>query len=265
MKQIRSILFGMALVAYLVVVSGFISAIDRSRKITKVEIHIADSARNPFIRAADVSKMIAATNPALHGATLQSVDIRKIEASLLSRQIVRKAEVYYTLPGILHIDIRQKSPFVRITNAMGQTYYLDREGNIIPASINYSPYVLVVNGFINEPFAVGRTMNILDVPHDSLSHSKSTIYEAFELAHFIASSTFWNAQIEQVYVTRNHEFELIPRVGAHIIEIGRADNLGEKFENLRLLYTQGLNNLGWNAYERISLKYKNQVVCTKIQ
>jgi cell division protein FtsQ len=142
MKEYRTILFGMALIAYLVVVSGFISTMDRSRKISRVEIHIADSARNPFIRTSDVCKMIDATSSALPGASLQSVDVRKIEASLRSRQIIRKAEVYYTLPGVLHIDIRQKSPFVRITNAKGQTYYLDGEGNIIPASIKYSPYVL---------------------------------------------------------------------------------------------------------------------------
>ena len=60
-----------------------------------------------------------------------------------------------------------------------------------------------------------------------------------------------------------YEFELIPRVGSQVIELGDADNLEEKFENLKLLYLEGFNKIGWNKYERISLKYKNQVVCTK--
>jgi cell division protein FtsQ len=87
----------------------------------------------------------------------------------------------------------------------------------------------------------------------------------YKLAEFITNDKFWNSQIEQIYVNNNYEFELIPRVGSHIIELGRAEDLNEKFENLKILYLRGFNNLGWNQYEKISLKYKNQVVCTKNQ
>jgi len=66
-------------------------------------------------------------------------------------------------------------------------------------------------------------------------------------------------------VNSKYEFELIPRVGSQIIELGDAENLDEKFANLKLLYLDGFNKIGWNTYKRISLKYKNQVVCTKIQ
>jgi cell division protein FtsQ len=105
----------------------------------------------------------------------------------------------------------------------------------------------------------------MDVKHDSISRSLHTIYDVFRLAEFITEDDFWNAQFEQIYVTNNYEFELIPRVGSHIIELGKVENLDEKFENLKILYNRGFNNLGWNQYEKISLKYKNQVVCTKIQ
>jgi cell division protein FtsQ len=59
------------------------------------------------------------------------------------------------------------------------------------------------------------------------------------------------------------EFELIPRVGAHIIEFGKAEDIEEKFEKLWILYNEGFYNTGWNQYDKISLKYKNQAVCTK--
>ena len=61
----------------------------------------------------------------------------------------------------------------------------------------------------------------------------------------------------------NGEFELIPRVGAQVIEFGKAVDMEEKFEKLWILYNEGFHNTGWNQYERINLKYKNQAVCTK--
>jgi cell division protein FtsQ len=184
---------------------------------------------------------------------------------LKSRQIIDKAEVFVTEPGIVNIEISQKTPFVRIINRYGQSYYLDRQGNIIPWTHGFSPFVLVANGFIAEPFSLGKTLNILDVKHDSISRPLHTIYDVYRLADFITADDFWNSQIEQIYVNNKYEFELIPRVGAHIIELGRVEDLEEKFDNLKIFYLRGLNNLGWNQYEKISLKYKNQVVCTKIQ
>ena len=85
----------------------------------------------------------------------------------------------------------------------------------------------------------------------------------FRLASYIARDELWKAQIQQIYVTPSGEFELIPRIGSHIIEFGRADEIEEKFSKLQLLYLQGFNNLGWNLYSRINLKYNNQVVCIK--
>jgi cell division protein FtsQ len=166
---------------------------------------------------------------------------------------------------VLHVEIRQKTPFVRVFNRYGQGYYLDRLGNVIPVSGSFSPFVMVASGFIAEPFTIGKTLNIFEVKHDSLPRSLHTIYDVYKLAEFITADEFWNAQIEQIYVNNHYEFELIPRVGSHIIEMGKVENLDEKFENLKILYLRGFNNLGWNQYNKISLKYKNQVVCTKIQ
>ncbi len=59
------------------------------------------------------------------------------------------------------------------------------------------------------------------------------------------------------------EYELIPRVGAHQILLGSMDQWEKKLRNLELLYEQGLSKYGWNTYQTISLKYTNQVICTK--
>jgi cell division protein FtsQ len=67
----------------------------------------------------------------------------------------------------------------------------------------------------------------------------------------------------QIYRSQKGEYELIPRVGAHQIILGTLDDFETKLENLQLLYQQGFKQHGWNQYEKINLKYSNQIICTK--
>ena len=85
----------------------------------------------------------------------------------------------------------------------------------------------------------------------------------FLLANFVEKNSFWKAQISQIFVNENGDFELTPRVGGHIIIFGSSANLEGKFENLMTFYKKGLRRTGWNEYSVINLKFKNQVVCTK--
>jgi len=65
-------------------------------------------------------------------------------------------------------------------------------------------------------------------------------------------------------VNERHELELIPRKGNHVVLLGDTQELKEKMNKLFIFYTQGLNKIGWNNYQVINIKYKNQVVCSKL-
>ena len=264
-KATRDILFIAAFIAYMIVISGFISSKESLQKIGSLKITIIDSADNQFIRSADIREMLEQRYNHVFGKESGEVNLEEIEKMLKSKQIINRAEAFITEPGVLHVEISQKTPFIRIFNRYGQGYYLDKKGNLIPLSHYYSPLVIVANGNIAEPFIISRTLNINDVKHDSLPAYQKTIYNVYKVADFITRDEFWNAQIEQIYVNDKGEFELIPRVGSHVIELGTAEDLDQKFANLKLIYLKGFNNIGWNLYEKISLKYKDQVVCTKIQ
>ena len=87
--------------------------------------------------------------------------------------------------------------------------------------------------------------------------------DIYKMALFIEEDPFWKAQVEQIWVDKDGEYKLTPRVGSHAIILGDADDLEGKFRKLYALYTHALNNLGWNRYTQINLKYKNQIVCTR--
>jgi cell division protein FtsQ len=66
------------------------------------------------------------------------------------------------------------------------------------------------------------------------------------------------------HLNNEKEFELYPAVGNQKILFGKATDIAEKFEKLKIFYNEGLNKTdNWNKYSTINLKYKNQVVCTK--
>ena len=56
---------------------------------------------------------------------------------------------------------------------------------------------------------------------------------------------------------------LVPRIGNHIIEIGKADNLEKKLAKLEEFYKEGLSKVGWNKYNKINIEFDKQVICTK--
>ncbi|MBN1158873.1 MAG: hypothetical protein JXA61_05795 [Bacteroidales bacterium] len=264
MKKLLNILFLVFMSSYFIVICGFINTREQNASIQSFQVHIRDSLAYQFLGAEDVINMLNRNDLNPVDKSLKEIRLRDIEEHLRKHKIIKDAEAYVTEPGVLHLDIWQKNPFIRIINGADQGYYLDREGNIIPLSDNFSPFVLVASGFIREPFTISRTVNIFEIKHDSLPSNRRVLYDLFDLAAFIDGDDFWKSQIEQIFVNKNYDFELVPRVGPHIIEFGKAENIGQKFENLRLLYLQGLNNVGWNQYIRINVKYKNQVVCTKI-
>ena len=82
---------------------------------------------------------------------------------------------------------------------------------------------------------------------------------------FIGEDEFWNAEIVQIIASGGgHEplqLAIIPRSGRFTVDLGTMENLVEKLNKLRRFYENGLNNVGWDKYRNISLRYRGQVVC----
>jgi cell division protein FtsQ len=52
-------------------------------------------------------------------------------------------------------------------------------------------------------------------------------------------------------------------MGQHKIVIGKSSDLKKKITKLKAFYKHGLEEIGWDKYKILNLKYENQVVCTK--
>ncbi len=258
MRKLSTILMWLGITFYMVIVLGMVD--NRTDRIPcqKVLVEIYDSADNYFVSDQEIYSKILTHDKDLLGKPLSVIRTDKVESFVAKDPFVKKVQAYKTMNGQLNIRINQREPLTRILNYKGQGYYIDKEGFIMPVSPYYTARVLIVNGWNLTEIKTG--INLSELKNGKV---KSTLNEIYQLALFINADPFWKAQIEQIYVSKDSEFTLIPRVGSHTIIFGELSNYERKFKKLYALYEQGLSREGWNKYSIINLKFKNQVVCTK--
>ena len=212
----------------------------------------------------DIYNIVKQSGHVLKGQPVSYIHAEKIESSIRKQPYVARANVFVTIDGKTEIHVVQRQPILRIFNQKGESYYLDGTGHLLPLNPDFSARVLVANGYIPESYS--KTVNYLQDTvrmKDSIQFN-SVMNNLFTLSLFIMKDPFLKALIDEVYVEKNGEFELIPKVGNQLILLGTTENLKDKFDRLLVFYRHGLNITGWNKYNIINIKYKNQVVCSKI-
>jgi len=257
MKWILKIFMWTIILAYLIIIPGFIVERSGETPCNLIDISLPDSLSSRFVTQDDILNVINAPDNQILGYPIGTLDTREIENRLILNPALKKVEAYKTIGGKLHIEAIQRVPVVRIINNKGSSFYLDAEGAVVPFSEKFTPRVLIASGYINESKEIRQGLKINNIDSDNI------IKQVYELGCFISSHDFWKAQIEQIYVNKNGEFELVPRVGAYRIIFGSFDGYRGKFRKLYVLFEKGLNKVGWNKYETINLKFDGQIVCTK--
>lgn len=230
----------MALFAFIIFTFTFVNKKSDALLVTGIDISIMDSLHTHFISDSEIRNLILKNHPELIGNSADNVNKEDLENLINKIPSVKNTEVYASLTGCLNILIEQRKPIVRFVKDEG--FYIDEEGKRMPLSSNYTSRVLVVSGNIRD--------RIIET-------------ELMPLVNFIIKDEFWYSQINQIYVDSNNEYTLIPRVGGQKIDLGKIDNFERKFAKLYALYKDGFPTVGWNKYNKINLKYENQIVCTK--
>lgn len=262
-RKILSFASWLGMIFYLI--CGLTFATNRADEVicNGVEVNVKDSVNYRFVTSAMIRRMMTEAGKMPIGIPINSVNTKILEDNVASMVAVRDVQVYKQMNGIIRIDVRQRTPIVRVFNANNQSYYIDNEGRVMPTSSNFSARVLVVTGNIREPFIPKVNVDVMQWA-DSLYHAESPlICQILQLSRFIASNEFWNAQIEQVYVESPDNIMLIPTVGPHTIMLGGVSGYASKLKKLKKFYTRALPYEGWNRYKTINLKYSNQIICTK--
>ncbi|MBR4324216.1 MAG: hypothetical protein IKP73_01670 [Bacteroidales bacterium] len=223
-----------------------------------VEITVEDSADVNFVNKDMVLAMIYNRLPNILGYKMDSINIYLLDSALHKCPYIRRASIYKSISGVLNIDVQQRKPMLMVVNDK-HDYYIDSDGMIFATGDKDACQCIVVNGNVKDKYDFsGGKMYKADV-HKQGSQSG----ELFRLAQLIMKDDFWSDQVEQIYINKEGEYEIVPMVGSHVLALGSMEDYDKKMYALKQFYFKALPKLGWDTYQQISVKYKNQIVCKR--
>ena len=162
---------------------------------------------------------------------------------------VKNANLYFDNGEVLHISVEEKEPVARIFTTAGKSFYIDNEGDKMPLSDMMSARVPVFTNFPDK-----KILSIKD--SILLKDIRST-------ASFILNDSFWMAQTEQIDITEDRNFEMIPTIGHHTVKLGKGDDIDKKFRRLLIFYQQVLSKTSFDRYNIVDVQYTGQVIGSK--
>jgi cell division protein FtsQ len=189
----------------------------------------------------------------LQGQSLALIDVDRLERVLESDPFVRDADAFVDAENVIHLNVRQRQPVLRVIDQQGVSYYLDASGHRMPTSQHFTARVLVATGNIN-PFDPGFR-----------SREKDSVRHVFELTGQLLDDPFYRALIEQIHVDENKVIHLTPKIGKQKIVFGpfRDKDVEKRLQRLKVFYKEGMPYSGWEKYKSIDVQYEGQVVCKK--
>lgn len=229
----------------------------------KPEITIEKPGGHNFVTEEKVLLLMNDLGYSFDNQVLGDIELKRIEEKVGAIPGVKSVEAYKFNSGKVKLEIKQQLPIARIFLHGGKLgCYMDNEGEIIPLSYDYVAKVPVFTGYIYEP--INDIPNLKRITETDSISKLHVLDEIFYLASAIAKDDFLSAQIVQIYVNEEEEFEMIPRVGNHRILFGGIDDLDSKMERLNTIYTSSSFDVKeLNLYDTLDLKYKDQIVCSK--
>lgn len=256
-SKITNIIIWGVLSIVLMVILGFANNTHNEVNCRGLEILINYEDGDYFITEEELRNSIVSEFDHLENSKLSDINLNSIEAIIENNDFVERADAYKTLDAFVKVKVKQRKPLFRMIDRNMKGYYIDNKGRTMPLNKNFSSRVLIVNGSIDIP----NNTNIKDTSNHIDTLKYRLYYDVIKLADFVTKDKFWNAMIEQIYISGNGDIELVPKLGNHVVIFGDITEMKSKFDKLMLFYKHGIDENGWKNYSVINLKFRNQIIC----
>ena len=222
-----------------------------AQQCTAVNITIEGVDNNFFVDKKDILHSISSivgNNPV--GEIISAFDLRKLEIDLEKDIWIKTAQLFFDNNNRLMVKVFEREPMARVFTKSGQTFYIDSSLAMLPLSEKFSARLPVFTGFPSDKIVLAKVDSLL-------------LKDILKISLAIQKDTFNTAIIDQVDITPQRNFEMIPKIGNTVIVFGDATDTDEKFNKLQLFYRQVMVKAGWNKYSVLNIQYKGQVVAKR--
>lgn len=141
-----------AVAAYVIYAGGRSRTFREQHKVSRLEINVVDStSQGSLVSAPMVREWIRRKGIPTIGTQVDKVRLSEIESLIAANGFVSRAVAYASYDGVLHIDIGQRTPLLRLMTD-GVNAYVTAEGCVFASPAASSSYVPVVTGSYRPPF-----------------------------------------------------------------------------------------------------------------
>lgn len=226
-------------IAYLLIRSPRVTSTDRCEAVT-VEVKTEAGGEPLFLTGDRITDELARRGIQLRGKRLDSIDLRKIERTLLSMPIYKRAEAFIA-PSSSSVQIRltEKHPLYIVQEASGKSYYVTQGKGTITVNPTFAAYLPIVSGAVDLKMATGPV---------------------YDLMAALREDAYFTDYFGQVYVDETDGIVLIPRIGTTRVIMGRESNWSEKLRKWRIFAESVLPKRGMNAFSYVNLDYGTQII-----
>jgi cell division protein FtsQ len=261
--KILLLLLWIALAAGTVLVMSFSVGNHGSKHCLGVECNIDFRGNQPLLTNREVINGLTTKFGKLQSKPINLIDIAAITRWVKSNPYLENTDVLMTVEGKILIKARQCTPLVRYITQNGSQHFIADNGRIMPVRFEFPYKILIADGSIKGVVPDEKNIFSLAVKNKPVEPEVFILQNLHYVSQLIHSDPVLNSLIEQIYTGDNGKMLMVTKAGSHLIEFGDTSLAAEKFENLKCFYKEALPKTGWKKYRKISLEYKNQIVCTK--
>jgi len=218
---------------------GFANHRNAVRKIVAIDVNFEEG-DNLFITRNEVDKLLIQSLGNVKNKTKESLFLKVLEQNIEENSMVENAEVFVTVDGVLKANVLQKKPIARVV-VNGSSYYLDRNGEKMQLSKNYSARVPIVRGVLGD---------------DDLEN-------VYQFIQKVLKDDFMKKQVIGIQVKPKGNFDLKTRMGNQLIEFGTIESIEAKIKKLKAFYQKMEKDNSIDKYRKINIEFSKQIVCTK--
>lgn len=230
-----------ALLLYTCLMGVWAAARSSSDVCRGVKIEVKGHPRNDsVIEAGVMTHLLKYMQP--KGQSRAKLNTKAIEEWISTLNNLENVEVGFDSSGMLLISVTPLVPEMRVFTPDGGSYYVNAAGKHMDAKADFFADVPIVSG------RFGKTLTPLMVR---------------PVIKSIQDDKTMQALVTMIEVKTNGDILLVPRFRGHVINIGDTNNLTRKFANLKAFYTKVMPYSGWDTYDTISVKFRNQIVATR--
>ena len=251
--NIRRILF---LAVWMLLISGLTTLLiaankkQKEHRCSEVLIGIRGSGEKFYVEKDDILAIVErSAGGQLLNRPVASVNLSLLEKTLEKNSWIRDAELYFDSKDALHVYVEEREPVARVFATSGRSFYIDSSGHQMALVKKLSARVPVITGYVDI-----KRMNAQD---------SAFMKEVKEVIQYVYTSPFWNAQVGQIDIRPDKQFELVPVIGDHIIRLGSGKKVAVKLDRLYAFYRQVMTKVGFDKYAALDIRFENQVIGVK--